>query len=151
MAKDVKIILKSKQYELLAAEAGQEDCEPGETYVETLGIMYRDKDTFVIQYEESELTGMEGSVTHLCFPVDDPENITMLRDGEVKTNLVFSPGGRYISAYETFAGTFELSVVTEMVQNTVGYGGGDIEIAYTLEIRGVATERTFLSVSVKPV
>lgn len=147
VAKDIRLILRSRQYDPLQTEDAQ-DSE--ETYVESTGIMYRENDTFILRYEESELTGMEGSVTHLCFPVADPETVTMLRDGEVRTNLVFSPGGRYVSAYETFAGSFEVTVVTQSVRNTVSYSGGDIEIVYTLEIRGVVTQRTFLSISVNP-
>ena len=40
-------------------------------------------------YEESELSGMEGSVTCLSFLRANPDVVTMTRSGEVRTALVF--------------------------------------------------------------
>ncbi|MBR6708728.1 MAG: DUF1934 domain-containing protein, partial [Clostridia bacterium] len=45
-----------------------------------------------VSYEETELTGMAGSTTTLSFDRDNPQLVTMMREGEVQTVLVFEQG-----------------------------------------------------------
>ena len=52
-------------------------------------------DMFSLSYEESELTGMEGTSSQLSFLLSQPELVTMLRSGSVSTALVFEPNQRH--------------------------------------------------------
>ena len=49
-----------------------------------------------LSYEESELTGMEGTTT--VFQVE-PEKVTLLRLGSVQSEMVFEEGRRHMSLY----------------------------------------------------
>ena len=54
------------------------------------GTLERDEDGRIsLSYDETELTGMEGSTTTVTFAEDDPGTVTMLRFGSVTTTLVF--------------------------------------------------------------
>ena len=48
-----------------------------------------DGERIEVSYEETELTGMEGSRTAVSFKKDDIGLVAMMRDGMVRTALVF--------------------------------------------------------------
>ena len=91
-------------------------------------------------YHESELTGMEGSVTKIGFDLDTPELVTMLRGGSVSTALVFEPHQRHICVYNTPFSSFEVCVHTLEVQNDI-LESGSLYLDYLIEIHGARTER----------
>ena len=91
-------------------------------------------------YHESELTGMEGSVTKIGFDLDTPELITMLRGGSVSTALVFEPHQRHICIYNTPFSSFEVCVHTLEVKNDI-LESGSLYLDYLIEIHGARTER----------
>ena len=68
-------------------------------------------------YHESELTGMEGSVTKIGFDLSCPDLVTMLRGGSVSTALVFEPKKRHVCVYNTPFSSFEVFVQTLEVRN----------------------------------
>ena len=53
-----------------------------------------------ISYNETELTGMEGTVTTITFKMDEPGIITVLRTGSVYTALTLEEGRRHICVYK---------------------------------------------------
>ena len=91
-------------------------------------------------YHESELTGMEGSVTKIGFDLDTPDLVTMLRGGSVSTSLVFEPHKRHICVYNTPFSSFEVCVHTLTVQNDL-LELGKLYLDYLIEIHGARTER----------
>jgi uncharacterized beta-barrel protein YwiB (DUF1934 family) len=98
-------------------------------------------DEFMLSYQESQLTGMEGTLT--TFQIE-PGCITLLRVGEINSQMVFQPGRRHISMYETPYGAVSVGVNTKKMISTIGEGGGEIEINYAIEIdHAVAGENLF--------
>lgn len=91
-------------------------------------------------YHESELTGMEGSVTKIGFDLDMPDLVTMLRGGSVSTALVFEPHQRHICVYNTPFSSFEVCVHTLEVKNEL-LKTGTLYLDYLIEIHGARTER----------
>lgn len=91
-------------------------------------------------YHESELTGMEGSVTKIGFDLDTPDLVTMLRGGSVSTALVFEPHQRHICVYNTPFSSFEVCVHTLEVKNDI-LESGSLYLDYLIEIHGARTER----------
>lgn len=91
-------------------------------------------------YHESELTGMEGSVTKIGFDLDMPHLITMLRGGSVSTALVFEPHQRHICVYNTPFSSFEVCVHTLEIRNEL-LEKGSLYLDYLIEIHGARTER----------
>ena len=98
-----------------------------------------------LAYDETELTGMEGSTTVLSFEESAPGVLTMLRYGAVSTALVFEEGKRHICAYETPYMPFEICIQTKTVRNRMTMDGGTVELDYLVEIHGAKAERTIFS------
>ncbi len=114
----------------------------------TTGTLTEKDGRVELSYDETELTGMEGSTTTLSFSLDQPQMLTMLRYGAVSTALVFEEGKRHICAYETKYMPFEICVHTRTVYNTITMDGGRADLDYIVEIHGAKAERTIFSLCV---
>lgn len=106
-------------------------------------------DMFSLSYEESELTGMEGSSSQLSFMFSQPDLITMLRSGSVSTALVFEPNKRHFCTYKTPFMPFEVCVHTLRVDNRLLSDEGTLDLDYLVEIRGAEAERCRLHLEIK--
>ena len=111
------------------------------------GELYITDERVIIAYDESELTGMEGSHTQVRFEKSAPELVTMMRSGSVSTILVFEEGKRHICTYQTPYMPFEICVYTTKVINNL-LENGVIELDYIVEIRGAQAERTQFKIEV---
>ena len=111
------------------------------------GELYITDERVIIAYDESELTGMEGSHTQVRFERNMPELVTMMRDGSVNTILVFEQGKRHICTYQTPYMPFEICVFTKSVKNNL-LENGVIELDYIVEIRGAQAERTQFKIEI---
>lgn len=111
------------------------------------GELYITDERVIIAYDESELTGMEGSHTQVRFERNMPELVTMMRHGTVNTILVFEKGKRHICTYQTEYMPFEICVNTKEVINTL-LENGRIDLDYIVEIRGAQAERTQFTIEI---
>ena len=125
-----------------------EDEEPeGPIEMYSEGELYITDDRVIIAYDESELTGMEGSHTQVRFERAQDGLVTMMRNGSVNTILVFEEGKRHICIYQTQFMPFEICVFTKSVKNTL-LDDGTIELDYIVEIRGAQAERTQFKIEI---
>ena len=122
--------------------------EPDEMLME--GRLVTNEKRVELIYEESELTGMEGSTTEVGFDLDNAGLVTMMRHGSVSTVLVFEKGKRHICAYKTEYMPFEICVNTKDVQNTL-LENGKIFLDYIIEIRGAQAERTLFTIEISEI
>lgn len=110
-------------------------------------------DEFSLTYEETELTGMEGTESQLSFRRAEPGLVTMLRTGAVTTALVFEKGKRHICVYQTPYMPFEVCVHTLAVDNRLvsadGKIGGTLGLDYVIEIRGARAERCRMTLELR--
>ena len=98
-------------------------------------------DGYTLSYQESELTGLEGTLT--TFQVE-PDCITLLRMGEFNSQMVFQPGRRQFSMYDTPYGALSIGINTRKMRAALDDHGGQIEIDYAIEIdHAVAGENAF--------
>ena len=111
------------------------------------GELYVTDERVIIAYDESELTGMEGSHTQVRFERTQDGLVTMMRNGNVNTILVFEEGKRHICTYQTPYMPFEICVFTKSVRNTL-LENGIIELDYIVEIRGAQAERTQFKIEI---
>ena len=96
---------------------------------------------YTFSYQESELTGLEGTLT--TFQVE-PERITLMRMGLVNSQMVFQPGKRHFSMYDTPYGALSIGINTRKMRSSLNQDGGEIEIDYAIEIdHAVAGESLF--------
>ena len=118
-----------------------DDVDPNATELMTEGTLEQTEDGFLLSYQETELTGMEGTLT--TFQVE-PDCITLLRMGEFNSQMVFQPGRRHFSMYDTPYGALSISVNTRKMRAALDDHGGQIEIDYAIEIdHAVAGENAF--------
>lgn len=152
MNKAVSIDIISKQYKIENDFFADEDGENEQTIeISTDGTLSVEDGKFLISYDESELTGMDGAHTALEFLETTPEQVTMTRSGSASTSMIFKEDARYMSTYETGIFPLEMCISTKSVENTVNENGGTIVIDYTVEIHGVCMERTYLTVNIKEI
>jgi len=104
----------------------------------TLGTLQRDDAGLTISYEETELTGMEGTTTKVRIENEGPR-VTLLREGRINTQMIFQMGQRYLALYETPYGALSVGVQTKRLKNTVNEDGGDLEIDYNVEVNNLQT------------
>ena len=127
---------------------GSED-EPQTTEMFSDARLRLTDDMFSLSYEESELTGMEGSSSQISFLYSQPELVTMLRSGSVSTALVFEPGTRHFCTYKTPFMPFEVCVQTLHIDNQLLSPTATLDIDYLVEIRGAEAERCRLHLEIK--
>ena len=139
MTENVIISIKGKQ---LYAES-----DPDEMELVTSGTLKRDgQGGFTVSYQESELTGLEGTTTklHIC-----GGKVTLLREGSINSQMVFEEGRRHLSMYETPYGELSIGVNTKRMRSTLGEAGGDLEIDYAIEIDNLLAGQNLFRMNVK--
>ena len=120
--------------------------EPDVLEVNTEGYILLKDNRVELCYDETELTGMEGSSTSISYDESSPTIVTMLRRGAVSTALVFEEGKRHHCVYKTPYMPFEVCVHTLKVDNRI-YSERSLFIDYIIEIRGAKAERTKLELT----
>ena len=107
------------------------------------------EDMFSLSYEETALTGMEGTSSQMSFVLSQPHLLTMIRSGSVSTALVFEPGKRHFCTYKTPYMPFEVCVHTIRVDNRLLDDEASLDLDYVVEIRGAQAERCRLHLELK--
>ena len=123
MEKPVIISIRGVQ----TLEEGQEDVME----LVTQGILRQEEGELSLTYLESELTGLEGTLT--TFQIER-DRVTLLRVGEVNSQMVFEEGRRHLSMYDTPYGALSVGINTRKMRAELDARGGSIEIDYAIEI-----------------
>lgn len=97
----------------------------------TDGTMRMDGDTTYISYEESEISGMEGTTTTFVVKKD---HVVLRRSGAVESKMVFEKGKKDVSLYNVGFGAMTIGVQARRLKNELGPDGGRLEISYGIEI-----------------
>ena len=114
--------------------------EPEKTSLVTEGTLEREGDILLLSYEESELTGMEGTTT--VFRVE-PARITLQRSGTLESQMVFELGHEDRSLYDMGFGALMITVLTDRLENTLTDAGGEMDVSYSVAIE---TKRPGISI-----
>ncbi|WP_054874957.1 DUF1934 domain-containing protein [Oxobacter pfennigii] len=112
----------------------------------TPGKFYKKNSTYFIVYEETEVTGMEGTTTTVKI---EKEDVNLIRFGSTITNLKFRTGVKDISLYKTPYGTFELIIIPSKVEINVDDSGGIVNLLYQLDAAGLHTTTNELSIKIQ--
>ena len=97
----------------------------------TEGVMKTVGDTVYLSYEESEVTGMEGTTTTFAVKKD---HVTLTRRGTVESEMVFEKGKKNVSLYNMGFGALTIGIKARRLKNDLGPDGGRLEISYGIEI-----------------
>lgn len=107
------------------------DEPPEHTELVTEAEMELQEGVLLLSYEESELTGMEGTTT--TFRIE-PDRLTLVRTGAVQSRMVFAEGEVDKSLYNTGFGAMMISVRTEKLELHMDENGGEMTVAYAISI-----------------
>ena len=112
----------------------------------TAGKYGMDEEGIHLSYQESELTGLQGTET--AFLVK-PGEVVMSRRGTVTSQMIFHKGQKHHFAYETPYGTLTMALDTHKVEHALGEHGGDMEIEYDLNLDRAVVSRNRFKINVR--
>ncbi len=114
----------------------------------TRGTLRREDGVYTLTYQESEVTGMEGTQTTILVE-QDGERVTLMRSGGYNSQMVFEEGRRHLSMYNTPYGAMAIGVNTRHLLAEVEEVGGCIEVDYTLEVEHASVGRNTFQIKFK--
>lgn len=114
----------------------------------TEGEFYKEDGEYCISYEETGMTGMEGTVTTVRAGIN---KVTLNRKGTVTSEFVFEEGRKNISHYATENGVFTVGVTAKSVEVAVDDSGGIISVVYKMDFLGNAAVRNEFILNVREV
>ena len=97
----------------------------------TAGQYGQDEKETLLTWQESELTGMEGTKTSLRV---QPRGVVLSREGTLNTRMEFEEGRKRYFLYETPFGSATMGLNTRRIVNRLGVHGGEIEIDYSVDM-----------------
>ena len=112
----------------------------------TEGEYTYDNGTGWFTYEETEITGMEGTTTRFDF---SPTEAVITREGSVSSKMVFMEGKLNVFLYNTPWGSMTMGIDTHKIESDLNEHGGSIEIDYTLSFDRAPLSRNRFSVKIK--
>lgn len=123
-----------------------DDVDPNETQLMTDGTMELTEAGMRLTYEETELTGMEGTTT--TFEVKEKQ-VILTRSGTVNSQMVFEEGKQHTSLYETPFGELPVDIRTSSLQHNLSERGGVMDIRYSIAVANTATGQNCFKIQVK--
>ena len=102
----------------------------------------------LLSYQESPLTGMEGTTTTFLV---HPDRVTMVRRGSVNGELRFQKGQRHCFLYETPFGAMTMGIRTQRLKTALGEHGGSMDIIYTVDMNEVPLGKNVFQIDVREV
>ena len=123
MKKDVVLSICGRQAYL--------DQEPEVIELVTEGTLEHDGSAWRVSYEESDLTGLQGTTT--TFQVE-PGKIILSRKGPLNSQMVFQEGVLHDSLYQMEFGALMISVCATKVAFNLSENGGTIDLTYGISI-----------------
>ena len=110
-------------------QADENDNHEMELYTE--GMLTCEDGKYIIEYDESELSGMENTKTSLTI---DGDRLQLKRTGLVETEFVFLKSRVFAAAYETPFGMMEMSVLPTQVLSELSCEKGNIDLEYVIRV-----------------
>lgn len=121
--------------------------EPEITELMTEGVMtISDGGEISLSYQETELTGMEGTTTRFIVRGDTVE---LIRTGGINSQIVFQLGKRHSSLYETPWGMLLVDVSTLSLAHRLDGHGGVMEIRFNIAVDHQVTGQNRFKIRVK--
>ena len=123
-----------------------EGAPPDVVELVTQGVLARYGESYTLSYQESELTGLEGTLTTIHV---DGDEVSLMRVGEFNSQMVFREGRRHLSLYNTPYGAMTIGVHTRHLTADLTDQGGELEVDYSVEVDHTVAGRNVFRISVK--
>jgi uncharacterized beta-barrel protein YwiB (DUF1934 family) len=131
---------------IITVVSKQTDSDESAIEVVTPGEFYKEDDSYFAIYDETEISGMEGTKTTLKI---SPSNFLLTRVGTTNAEMKFKKDSKEITMYDTPYGMLELKLETKDLKIDLNDQGGEVEINYNLGISGQKPQNTVLKVNIK--
>lgn len=102
--------------------------------LETPGVYREEAGRKTISYEETKISGMEGTTTTLIL---SDGSVRLNRDGNFLQDLEYREGERSTSLYTTPLGDLEVAVETKRIEDSISEGTGRMRLVYEVELKGL--------------
>ena len=123
-----------------------EGVDPNETELLTEGVLEVLENGLRIAYDETALTGMEGTTT--TFLVTENQ-VVLTRTGRVNSQMIFEEGKQHTSLYETPYGELPIDIQTSSLRHNLSQRGGVMDIKYAIAVDHTVTGRNCFKLRVK--
>lgn len=138
MGKDVIVTVTGTQVN----EYGEADSQE----LVTTGSYFIKNGAYYIIYNESQLTGMEGTSTSVKA---EQGVVTLNRMGTSQHRQVFEIGQRHRGSYVTPFGLMHIAVTSSRVEVSLTDSGGSINLEYILEVENQKVSDNKLTLTVR--
>lgn len=101
---------------------------------------------YFIDYEESELTGLEGTSTSIEI---GSNYVSLQRSGTVNTNMLFMKDRKTSSYYNTPYGDMQIDIFTDNLNIDISPKGGKINVNYFIDINNMSTGKNNFEIEVR--
>ena len=137
-----------EQWVMTLTSVQREGDEATESTLDTEISYYKDQNgDRVIEYEETEATGMEGSQMQLRYAPDGM--VSVIRSGTFQTHLVVQKGKKHFCHYETPFGEFAVGVSAKWVRNELSDQGGKLALRYTVDANSTLLSDNEIQINIK--
>lgn len=121
------------KYDIMLSVSGSHVENGEESTMEffTEGSLLHDNSRYIIEYDESEISGVDPARTRL---IVEGGEISLNRIGGLATEFVFSDKRIFEAAYDTPFGYMQLSVLPTLLKSDVSSDKGDINIEYVIKV-----------------
>ncbi|MDO4288351.1 MAG: DUF1934 domain-containing protein [Eubacterium sp.] len=114
----------------------------------TEGNVYREKNSTCVCYDESEISGVEGTTTTVRL---EDGKISVIRMGVVNSIMEFEEGRRNVTLYSTPYGDITMGIFTKGVD--VAYNEKrdpvKVRVKYSIDVEGVENSQNVLDIKIK--
>ncbi|MBL4935807.1 DUF1934 domain-containing protein [Clostridium sp. YIM B02515] len=131
---------------IISVTSKQTDSDESAIEVVTPGEFYKEDNFYYAVYNETELSGMEGTTTTLKVM---PDSLLLSREGTTATEMRFKKYAKDLILYNTPYGVMEMKIETKDLTVNLDENGGDVAINYNLTIAGQNPQNTILKVNIK--
>lgn len=128
------------------AEQRFDGVDPDSMELMTDGVMELTEEGLRLSYQESELTGLEGTTT--IFEIQG-SRVILTRTGGVNSQMVFEEGCQHTSLYETPFGELPVDIQTSNLRHNLTQRGGVMEIRYSIAVANTTTGKNRFQIRVK--
>lgn len=122
-----------------------DDTDPDATELMTDGTLEVTDGGVRLNYQETALTGMEGTST--TFEIQGPR-VILTRAGKVNSQMIFEEGRQHTSLYETPFGELTVDIQTGRLRHNLSERGGVMEIRYSIAVEHTVTGRNCFKIRV---
>lgn len=123
-----------------------DDDDPGTIELVTSGHMDSGSGDYILTYQENTDGEMPTRTTLLV----GAGTVTLLRSGDINTQMVFEKGRRHLTYYDTTEGSLLVGILARQVESSLCEQGGRIDMIYDVEIDHALAGENRVTIDVRP-